>query len=153
SVPTWLGLSRDARIFEISSELDDAAISEARIIRPKFSSSPAKFSNNVDTYATYLFTLGRGVGVENNIKRRLEKGVLPILNTTLIDDDIEYITTSFVSLEKSHLINNDSYGTSFWVADNYSGGHMFTSDQKGKVDEKLKNFHSENEGEKTILCS
>lgn len=153
SVPIWLGISRDVRIFELNSGLDDDPRPEARFVRPKFSTTPAKYSNSVDNYATYLYTVGRGVGVENNIRRRLDNGVLPILTTTLIDDDIEYTTTDFVSLEKSHLFNNGSYGTNFWVADNFSGGHMFTADQKREVDKELKIFHSEDEDEKTILCS
>ncbi len=153
SVPTWLGISRDARIFELNSGLEDDPRAEAQFIRPMFSSTPAKYSNNIEINASYLYALGRGAGVENNFKRRLENGVLPILNSTLIDDDVVYNTTSFVSLEKSNLLNNKKFGTSFWVADNFSGGHMFTANQKDKVDKELQDFYTENEEEKTILCS
>lgn len=128
SAPIWLGASRDMRIFELSESLPDAAIGEANIISPKLSSSPLRLK---DANVNYLYTLGRGVGVRNGLHRRLEQGVLPMLNSTLVDDDVEYNSTAFVSLERSPI--HDVKGTDFLVADQYSGGHMFTEEQQEQL--------------------
>ena len=76
---------------------------------------------------------GRGQSVENNRVRRLEDGVLPILNTTQIDGDIEYSTTTFVTLENSRLEKDNPIGTNYLVADNSSYGHMFTPAQEDSL--------------------
>lgn len=128
STPTWLGASRDMRIFEISESLPDASRGEANIISPKLSSSPLRLK---DANVSYLYAIGRGVGVRNMLTRRLEEGVLPILNSTLVDDDVEYNSTAFVALEKSPIL--DLKGTDFLVADQYSGGHMFTEEQQEQL--------------------
>ncbi|MCO5242085.1 MAG: hypothetical protein M9904_18750 [Chitinophagaceae bacterium] len=131
SVPIWLGTSRDMRIFEISESLPDASTGEANIISPKFSSSPLKLEATKNGNVNYLYTMGRGVGVRNTLTRRLEEGVLPILNATLEDDDVEYNAAAFVALEKSPL--QQQKGTDFLVADQYSGGHMFTEAQQEQL--------------------
>jgi|WetSurMetagenome_2_1015567.scaffolds.fasta_scaffold00875_5 hypothetical protein len=122
--PIWLGISRDIRIFEMGSS------QEMNIITPRLSSSPVKLAeadfNNVD----YSYMAGRGQSVEQKISRRLEEGVLPILHTKLTDEDIEYNSIAFVSLESSPLIEKSKIGTHFLVADYYSAGHMFTPEQQ-----------------------
>jgi len=112
-------------------------------------SSPVSLPETNNTSAEYCFMTGRGAGVEQNISRRLDEGVLPILHTTMKDDDIEYKTTSFVSFESSILDKNRSFGTQFLVADHYSAGHMFTPEQK----ESLKNLLEINsvKTEETVL--
>ena len=128
TVPTWLGTSRDFRIFEVSESLTDAAKGEANIIAPKRSSSTLKLPQMKNEAANYLYTLGRGIGVRENVTRRLEQGSLPILHSTLQDDDILYHSTTFVSLEASAM--SAQKGTDFLVADSFSGGHMFTKEQE-----------------------
>ncbi len=128
TVPTWLGTSRDFRIFQISESLTDAANGEANMIAPKRSSSALRLPQLKNEPANYLYTLGRGIGVRENIHRRLEQGVLPILHSTLQDDDISYHSTTFVSLEQSEF--ESQKGTDFLVADSFSGGHMFTKEQE-----------------------
>jgi hypothetical protein len=128
TAPTWLGTSRDFRIFEISESLTDGSRSEANIITPKLSSSALRIPELKNDAVNYLYTLGRGVGVQENISRRLEEGTLPILHSQLKDDDLVYSSTTFVALEKSPL--QQLKGTDFLVADKYSGGHMFTKEQE-----------------------
>lgn len=131
TVPTWLGTSRDFRIFEISESLTDGSRSEANIISPKLSSSALRIPESKKESVNYLYTLGRGVGVQENISRRLEEGTMPILHSKLKDDDLVYNSTTFVSLEKSPL--SQQKGTDFLVADKYSGGHMFTKEQEEQL--------------------
>jgi hypothetical protein len=74
---------------------------------------------------------------------------LPILHSTLMDDDIEYYTTAFVSLESSPLNAETPIGTHYLVSDSFSYGHVFTVKQKeileSQVPEEL------NKSEETVL--
>ncbi|MBX3255984.1 MAG: hypothetical protein KF862_17750 [Chitinophagaceae bacterium] len=147
SAPVWLGTGRDMRIFEISENLPDASAGEANIISPKLSSSPLRLEAIKNGNANYLYTMGRGVGVRNTLHRRLEEGVLPILHSTLVDDDVEYNTTAFVALEKSPL--QQQKGTDFLVADQHSAGHMFTEGQLEQL--KTRTPAALNTTEETVL--
>lgn len=149
SVPTWLGISRDFRIFEVAECLPDAARGEANIITPRRSSSPLPVPETDNNPVNYLYTVGRGIGVQDNISRRLEQGVLPILHSTLKDDDIQYQSTTFVSLETSTLSTETPIGTDFLVADSYSGGHMFTEEQTNVLDGRRE--EALNPAEETVL--
>lgn len=130
--PTWLGLSRDMRIFQLSDNRTNPA-SEMNLITPRNSSSPVKLPELENRPAEYAYLVGRGQGVEVSTTRRLEDGVLPILHTTLTDEDIEYYSTTFVSLEKSPLTAGTNSGTNYLVADRFSGGHMLTKEQEELV--------------------
>ncbi len=137
TVPTWLGISRDFRIFQITESLANLP-SEANVITPLFSSSPLILSERGRSAISYSYTVGRGVSVEINTSRRLDEGILPILHSTHIDDDIEYHSTSFVSLENSSLTEQSVKGTHYLVADKYSAGNMFTEEQEESLKPELK---------------
>lgn len=148
TVPTWLGLSRDFRIFQIAESLPGSP-QEANLITPRFSSSPLILPGVSNHAVTYTYTIGRGVSVEINTTRRLEEGVLPILHSTHIDDDIEYHSTSFVGLEHSPLTNETVKGTHYLVADKYNGGSMLTKQQEEDVKPEL--VKAFNTAEETVL--
>lgn len=112
--PTWLGLSRDMRIFELSKPLPDMGNTIMFNISPRFASSPLRLTVAGVAVADYQYTMGRGTGVMKDITRRLDSGYLPILNTRLTDDDIVYHSTEFVGLEKVPV--NQMRGTSFLAA-------------------------------------
>jgi hypothetical protein len=122
--PIWLGISRDIRIFELGSS------KEMNIITPKMASSSMKLPEAGYNNVNYSYMTGRGQSVEQRISRRLEEGVLPILHTKLIDEDIEYNSITFVSPESSLLNEKSGIGTHYLVADYYSAGHMFTPEQQ-----------------------
>lgn len=142
SVPTWLGTSRDFRIFEIAESLPNLP-QQANVITPRLSGRSLVLPSFDNLAASYSYTVGRGVGVEINTTRQLEEGVLPILHSTHVDDDIEYHSTSFVSLEHSPL--NEQKGTHYLVADNYSGGGMLTETQEEEMKTKLEETFNTNE--------
>ena len=127
--PTWLGLSRDIRIFEITTGPGKYS-GETDVITPRKASSSMRLPELDNNSARYSFVTGRGQGPEQNVTRRLEEGILPILHTTVIDEDIKYHTVTFVAPERSPLSQKTTWGTPFLVADNYSAGHMFTEEQK-----------------------
>ena len=58
--PTWLGISRDIRIFEISTP------QEMDMIVPRMASSSMSLPESNSTNVTYGYMAGRGQGVENN---------------------------------------------------------------------------------------
>jgi hypothetical protein len=98
SVPIWLGIGRDMRLFEITEELQDVPNSEDKIIKPVQSGMPFNIPETGAQHLFYRYALGRGVGALNNINRWLENGTLPIYHSELRDDDVVYHSVSFASL-------------------------------------------------------
>lgn len=137
SVPTWLGTSRDFRIFEVNQSTPINPL-EANVITPKFAYSPAFLLQWGKTPVSYSYVLGRGTGVEINTSRRLEEGTLPILHSTHTDDDIIYSSTSFVTFEHTPLTAQTVKGTHYLVADKYSIGHVLTEEQEQYAQAHLK---------------
>ncbi|RPH38169.1 hypothetical protein EHM92_00730 [bacterium] len=146
--PTWLGVSRYMRIFELSDSRTNPA-SEMDAIRPRNASSPVQMPEWQGKAVEYGYVVGRGQGVATRISRRLEDGVLPILHSTLSDGEIEYRSTAFVSLERSPLTVHASMGTDWMVADAHSTGHMFTKEQEELVKPRLE--AEEGKTESTVL--
>ncbi|MFC2086676.1 hypothetical protein ACFLSA_00730 [Bacteroidota bacterium] len=146
--PTWLGISRDIRIFEIHYAMKNVPASY-EYIHPKYVAQPVRLEELDNQPAQYAFVVGRGQGPVLNSNRRLEEGILPILHTTLIDEDIKYHSICFASLEKSPLKLENVKGTHYLVADNYCSGHMFTESQKKLLEQKLAEFKMRDE--ETIL--
>ena len=140
SVPIWLGLSRDMRIFDISEELEDTG-QEAKIIRPKYATSGVQLPELKNGQAAYIYALGRGKGVENNITRYLEGGNLPIYHSQLKDDDVVYHTTSFVSFGSTPLEKSNVKGTHYIVSDKHSSGRIFKEEHKDQLDAEMKNAY------------
>jgi hypothetical protein len=126
SCQTWLGLSRDIRIFGISERLD--------WIQPRLHGHEISLPETENTACRYNFLMGRGWGAVDKITRRLEDGRLPILHGVLVDDDVTYNLTAFVTLETQPLTRENLRGTHFLVADGYGLGHMFTQQQQTQHD-------------------
>jgi len=148
TLPVWLGLSRDFRIFELNESMPNAPL-QASAITPRFSTAPLTLKGNNNGAIYYNYSIGRGVGVEINTSRQLEEGVMPILHSTQMDDDIEYKSTSFVSLEHSPLTAQTVKGTNYLVADKYSIGHVLSPLQEEIVKTKLQ--ESFDPAEETVL--
>jgi hypothetical protein len=138
---TWLGLGRDMRIFAVGERLD--------WIHPRFHGERVKIPELGDQPVTCNFAMGRGWGAVENISRRLEDGVLPILHGQLVDGDITYHLTTFVSLERSPLTSGTVTGTPYLVADGHAIGHMFTGEQERAFEAELP--AEMNRGEETVL--
>jgi hypothetical protein len=151
TVPAWLGISRDIRIFEITQSLEDSP-AETDIISPKYASDPLVLDETNGHAVTYLFATGRGQGVEPAVSRRLENGVLPILHTIQIDGEISYHSIMFASLESLPLRKDTPIGTDFLVADYHSAGHMFTEEQQETVNEKLAAFEKDQAEQNVLYC-
>jgi len=133
-VPIWLGVSRDMRMFEISEELEDTGL-EGKVVRPMYSSSSVQ--NPQTSQKTYIYALGRGVGVQNNITRKLEQGTLPIYHSSMQDDDINYHSISFVSFARTALTAKNVRGTHYIVADKHSAGRTFKPEHQEELSRRM----------------
>ena len=151
SVPIWLGIGRDIRLFQITEELPDAlsTYQADKTIVPMLSSSGLVDEGIYPDPLSYNYSLGRGVGAYDNIARSLEEGVLPIYNSVTEDDDVVYQSKSFVTLEKSILCEENVKGTHYMISDNYSQGRAWTEPQQKQLDEILANTPPA--GEETVL--
>jgi hypothetical protein len=137
SCQTWLGLSRDIRIFGVSERLD--------WVQPRLHGQELRLPETGSAPCRYSFLMGRGWGALDRITRRLEDGVLPILHGTLVDDDITYELVAFVGQEEAQAVR----GTHFLVADGHGSGHMFTKPQQAEFDRLLP--AELNQPEETVL--
>jgi len=125
-VETWLGLGRDVRIFGVSPRLE--------WIQPRYPYAGYPVVPGDKEAPQLQLMLGRGWGPGDDISRRLDEGVLPILHGTKVDGDITYRATFFASLERSPLRADTVRGTDFLVADGLGAGHMFTPGQQAEFD-------------------
>jgi hypothetical protein len=141
-VPTWLGLGRDMRIFEIDERMET--------IKPRDHGVEVTLPEGGKDPVRYSMMMGRGWGPVDKITRRLDGGVLPILEGTLVDDDLTYELTAFVTLESTPLTEQSVQGTNYLVADGHGLGHMFTKEQQAQYDSLLPG--EMNKAEETVLC-
>ena len=123
TVPTWLGVSRDMRLFAVDEHLET--------FQPRFAGYDVRLSETPGQPATYAFHFGRGWGPRPAVTRRLDDGDLPILRGVIDDEAIRYDVTMFATLERSPLTPENIRGTDFLVADAHGHGHMFTPAQAG----------------------
>lgn len=140
TVPTWLGLSRDMRLFEIGFREGAECWDWIHAKVAGFSNAlpgdqlKQQYGLNKHFNSRYNFMLGRGIGCTRRISRRLEEGVLPILTGIVIDEAIRYDFTGFVTLEFRPLTPATLRGTHFLVADNWCIGKMMTPEQQHQCD-------------------
>lgn len=139
SAPIWLGISRDIRRFEISEELPDAisTVQTDKRVVPTLACSVFSEPEVSAAPLSYNYSFSRGVGAYANITRSLEDGVMPIYHSVTKDDDVIYHSRSFVTLEKSVLVEENVRGTHFMISDNYSGGRAWTPAQRKQLEEVL----------------
>jgi hypothetical protein len=132
---TWLGLSRDMRIFSLDFEREDRG--HWNWILPRYHGKkiyPKGFDHKP---VMFNFAIGRGIGCERDLKRYLDEGILPILHADIKDNDIFYACTTFVSTEISKLKEETLRGTHYIVADEFGNGRKFTEEQEALLKSKL----------------
>ncbi|GBG08968.1 hypothetical protein PAT3040_03585 [Paenibacillus agaridevorans] len=133
--PVWLGLSRDVRIFEAHfrgiGNTDNERMWDS--VRPRMGAHGVSRSESDSTPVHYNYLLGRGLGCEYRISRRLEEGIFPIVHAVIEDGEVEYANTAFASLESSSLLTLK--GTHYLVADQTSASYMFTPEQRAQYEE------------------
>ena len=145
--PIWLGISRDIRIFEVDFRRHGSI---QDYVKPRFHGYDVLLEETNLNPIRYEFFIGRGWGCTEKITRRLEEECLPILRAEILDDDIIYDCTAFVTLEKSKLSSENIRGTHFLVADAHGYGHRFTPEQEERFKSLLK--EELEQPEETIFC-
>jgi hypothetical protein len=152
--PTWLGITRDMRIFELGFQgmptYDNLFNEPWHYIKPLKSSMPNNNKNpGSKGVLRYNYMIGRGISCSNKLERSLENDFLPILNARLEDGGILYSAKYFVTLEKSVLKKETIRGTHYLVSDSFSSCHLFTPEQEKEKDSL---FDSEMDtNEETVL--
>ena len=157
-----LGVSRDIRIFATglrgmsrcqinrSNDGTHGTLEVFDWIQPLFHGYDVPLEGIKERSGYYTFFVGRGWGCTHKLSRRLEEGVLPILRAEIVDDDVRYDCTLFVTLEESGLSAGSVRGTHWLVADRYSPGHVFTTEQEQAAESLL--AQELNRGEETVAC-
>ncbi len=143
--PIWLGLSRDVRIFEAHFRGIGNTDNERAwdCVRPRMGAHGVPHSESDATPVHYNYLLGRGLGCEYRITRRLEEGIFPIIHAVIEDGDVEYANTAFASLESSALATLK--GTHYLAADQVSASYMFTPEQRSQYDALPEQFRHPSE--------
>ena len=131
---TWLGISRDIRVFEIGTRLTSGTTDPWDWIKPRYHKRDVTVPELGDEGIVYNYFAGRGLGCIQGLERRLEGGVLPMLDTRHADDDIIYASKLFVTLEQDVLSEDHVEGTNILVADHYSEASMLTADQAAEME-------------------
>jgi len=128
--PTWLGLGRDMRIFWIGYQEDTKYWGR---IQPCYHSTRQDIPGMEKSAYEILFEIGQGASCRPCISRRLEEGVLPILHSTQVEQDLQYEVTAFATLEKECLWDGKVRGSD-WTAcyPNTSGNHT-TPEEREKI--------------------
>ncbi|MHB1453839.1 MAG: hypothetical protein ACYCYM_07805 [Saccharofermentanales bacterium] len=141
--PTWLGISRDVRFFEVG--IRGYCAEQWDCVSPKYLSHGVRYEATGSEPVKFQFISGRGIGPERNVVRRLEGGFLPILNSTENDGHITYHTQYFVTYERRPLDAEHLEGTDMYVADSFGAGATFTDEQRETVDKRKKEFSAQDE--------
>ena len=110
-LPAILGLGRDCRVFHVDVDHEGGHwgwFQAGYGHYPVFLTYPHEPN---DPRFEYTYVLGRGMGCQLEIERRLEDGFLPLLRGRGTDGDITYDVTAFVTLEKRLLTEGPVRGT------------------------------------------
>jgi hypothetical protein len=128
--PTWLGISRDIRIFSIHYFENHGYWGQ---IIPKYHCGYQCYEeDDEEKRVSFDFAIGRGASCTVNITRWLEENNLPILHSLQNEGDIKYHLTFFVTLEKTPLNPRRIIGTDYRSAYAYSSGNMLTERERKK---------------------
>lgn len=142
--PTWLGLSRDMRFFEVHYQSN---FGYWGYVRPRYHSTPQKLPETQDKPFTLGFVVGPGASCRRQISRRLEDGVLPILHSTQSEDDIRYDLTMFATLETQPLSVNTLRGSDWQACYPNTGGNMLKPEEieslRGLLDQEMRQREEE----------
>jgi len=116
---TWLGLSRDLRIFRVNAPWGYLGHFQAQY---SGNGGGAWGKREVSGPECEIF-VGRGAACRVDVRRWLEDGVLPVLNAEQRDGEMIYRLTTFATLERSALTAKNLRGSHFLVADDLCFAH------------------------------
>ncbi len=128
--PTWLGLGRDMRIFEVGYE---PLFGYWGYVQPRYHCTLQHSPESEHKPYKISFMVGRGASCRPEITRRLEDGVLPILRATQREEGVHYHLTAFCTLEKRPLLPKAVRGTEWAACYPNTGGNMLSPEVLKKL--------------------
>jgi len=156
--PTWLGLGRDMRMFRVGYQEGFEYWGQ---IQPCYHTVPQYLPDGAEpkrdpsqrypekSYQIH-FEIGQGASCRPQITRRLEDGVLPILRSTQIEQDVHYNLTVFTSLEKTTLSAGAVRGSEWDACYSNTGFNMLTPEENTALKDLLEAEMRQREQE--VIC-
>ncbi len=132
---TWLGLGRDMRMFRVGYQPLPKYWGG---IQPCYHSTHQNAPEMGQPDYEIAFEIGPGASCRPCISRRLEEGVLPILHSTQVEQDVHYKITAFATLEKECLRPDNVRGSDWEACYPNTGGNILTPAKREKLDLCLK---------------
>jgi len=146
--PTWLGLSRDMRTFEVGHCEEYGFWG---MIQPRYHGSQVTWPELNNGVVILKFVVGPGVNCRTRLTRRLDDGCLPVLRSQQVEDDVTYDLTAFATLEREPLTVQNVRGTQWQAAYAQTGGNMLSQDDYRALAETTEAETRRREQE-TICC-
>ena len=143
--PTWLGISRDMRIFRFGYQEQYGYFGK---IVPCYHS----FRNEILGNSDIFFAIGQGASCRVEIKRRLEDGCLPILRARQTEQFMHYDITAFASLEKQPFSMESVRGSHYLAAYANSHGNMLGENERRSIRTLLDREMHKREQEVILCC-
>ncbi len=125
--PTWLGVSRDMRFFEVGHHVH---ASYWGYVQPRFHSVLPAIAETADKPYVLNFAIGKGDACRHDMTRWLDAGCLPILHARQREEDIAYQLTAFATLERSPLTIKNLRGSEWQACYPHTGGHMLAPGER-----------------------
>ena len=144
--PTWLGLSRDMRFFDVAH---NAQMGYWGYVQARHHSVAVSHSETKGKEYRMDFAIGQGSACRIDIERRLEEGCLPILRSIQHEDAINYHVTAFASLEKGPISLKRLRGTEWEGCYPNMGGQMLKPDEVAKIKDLIE-YEMHGRDEETI---
>ncbi|MBU4211689.1 MAG: hypothetical protein KKD33_03795, partial [Verrucomicrobia bacterium] len=136
--PTWLGLGRDMRFFEVGYDPKSGCWG---YVQPRYHSTLQNIPESGDKPYNIGFVVGPGASCRYDITRRLEDGVLPILRSTQREENVHYHLAAFCTLENRPLSAKAVRGSEWRACYPNTGGNRLTPGEREKLKDLL---HAEN---------
>ena len=127
---TWLGIARDMRMFRVGYEENQKYWGR---IRPCYHSFLQAIPGMEQSAYMIGFVIGQGASCRPRISRRLEDGVLPILHSAQVEQDMHYNLTLFATLEKEYLGQRNVRGTEWEAGYANTHGNMLAAAEREKL--------------------
>lgn len=132
--PTWLGLGRDMRFFEVGY---DPKFGYWGYVQPRYHFTLQNIPESGDKPYNISFVVGPGASCRYDITRRLEDGVLPILRSTQREENVHYHLTAFCTLENRPLSAQAVRGSEWAACYPNTWGNMLPPEEREKLKDLL----------------
>ncbi|MFB3894092.1 MAG: hypothetical protein ACE15C_18980 [Phycisphaerae bacterium] len=146
--PTWLGLSRDMRIFRVGYEPERGCWG---FVQPCYHFPAQAVPESDNKPISIGFCIGPGESCRVRIDRWLDEKVLPILHSRQVEDDVTYDLTAFATLETRPISLKNLRGSDWRAVYPNCCGHMLKADEVAAM-KPLLDAEMHGREEETVCC-